>query len=135
MITEVLLSCFSDLSLSNTTFLGQNAHEGFPSLEVLRVRYSEVSKPQYWRKLLQLSKLKQLEGVKWPPACYNCNINRGVSNNTTRDYCLNTNCTKQVMHYGTKLNSEEIGRICLMLKIYQGFNIYPQNITFRQDTH
>ena len=117
-----MFSCFSDLSLSNTTFLGNNALEDFPSLEVLRVRNSKVSKPQYWRKLLQLSKLKQLEGVKWPPACYNCNIS--VSNNSTRDYCLNTNCTKRVMYYSTTTPSEEIGRICLMLNV-SGYYYLP----------
>ena len=86
------------------------------------MRNSKVSKPQYWRKLLQLSKLKQLEGVKWPPACYNCNIS--VSNNSTRDYCLNTNCTKRVMYYSTTTRSEEIGRICLMLNV-SGYYYLP----------
>ena len=124
MTTGGLLSCFSDLSFSNTTFLGDNAPENFPSLEMIRVRYSEVSKPQYWRKFLQLRMLKQLKGVEWPPACYNCNISRGVSNSTSRGYCLNTNCTERIMHYATTSRSEAIGRICLMFKM-SGYQYLP----------
>ena len=88
------------------------------------MRYSEVSKPQYWKKLLQLRMLKQLEGVEWLPACYNCNISRGVSSSTSRGYCLNTNCTERIMRYGTTSRSEEVGRICLMFKM-SGYQYLP----------